>query len=807
MDAVPDGAHSHLLVVLSLFLALLTLLFSLLLGMVAVAAAAGVPVPLLAALPAVSSALAIVQLLALAGARPDAPAVLADLAQPLLQAALAPGTAVCLLTTTLGVVWLRRSGALQRHIADNGQDCPKPHSLAPGAWELRAIGLLALPWVAAATSAVAEHVTAGRCSVVVLVLVLLMYWAVKAYMFASEVIAQGSVVRTALPRTAGGAEVFADRVCNELLALPACPPVPSVALFGDWMSSPSWCVAPAVASLKEVEHHGAKARSDSWALEEQAEAEASSGRVEDEQQGRPLLVRSIVEHEDTGHSEFQANDEGDLSPDPLRPGAGVGGVASGSRPSSVAVAHPVLARTASAYEVRARDLVAGVACVPWLDCAVPAGAMRRLEELGSDVILHVHPGQLSGPLTSGRFAACFDWGTRWPWRWSVELVLKTMLGLWVAGTAPPHRSSAVVEGGDTGGAAPLVGTLLGIVLLVFMVALLYFMRETRPYEHSRDNAAVAAALRAAVLVVGLTGSNGGAGRQGGAADRQGLAYAVAIVAALLAMVPCCIALLAALGLLSATLGRLEAQGLHDRMLPNTVDGWGATVLGGRAAAGGAGAAQARPARGVSSGCEAMMNTSSPFDGHAVEVIIPGARAAFTIPLPGMARPRVVQAQLLPPVAGAGDNVPEASPRCTEESDRARLPVPAALLFPRCGRSRGDGAASSSTAADEAAPLSSPHAPQGGSAAVATAPLAALMAPGRPGRLVYAEAARNEGGADWRGAVHGFFGLQGSSLADEAQRLIEAHAAPEDDEAADRALVVVEVLPAFAAEFMDERAGP
>jgi len=80
----------------------------------------------------------------------------------------------------------------------------------------------------------------------------------------------------------------------------------------------------------------------------------------------------------------------------------------------------------------------------------------------------------------------------------------------------------------------------------------------------------------------------------------------------------------------------------------------------------------------------------------------------------------------------------------------------------------------------------------------------LLAPGRPGRLVFAEAARNEGGADWREAVHSFFGTSGSLLADEAERLVEQHTAPKSAREQECGLVIIEVLPALAAEFMDER---
>merc|ERR1712083_1039703 len=95
--------------------------------------------------------------------------------------------------------------------------------------------------------------------------------------------------------------------------------------------------------------------------------------------------------------------------------------------------------------------------------------------------------------------------------------------------------------------------------------------------------------------------------------------------------------------------------------------------------------------------------------------------------------------------------------------------------------------------------------RGSDGAAHVSPLAALLAPGHTGRLIYADAAYNDGEADWRGAVRSFFGFAGSLLADEAEKLVEQHADPDASAGACKpVLVVIEVLPAWAAEFMDER---
>jgi hypothetical protein len=60
---------------------------------------------------------------------------------------------------------------------------------------------------------------------------------------------------------------------------------------------------------------------------------------------------------------------------------------------------------------------------------------------------------------------------------------------------------------------------------------------------------------------------------------------------------------------------------------------------------------------------------------------------------------------------------------------------------------------------------------------------------------------------WREAIQNFFGLEGSLLAEEAERLVEEHVGPENIASNQSVLVVIEVLPAWAAEFMDERHDP
>ena len=51
----------------------------------------------------------------------------------------------------------------------------------------------------------------------------------------------------------------------------------------------------------------------------------------------------------------------------------------------------------------------------------------------NDIVLKIPPvgapiNPKSEPPTAGRLAACFDWGTAWPLRWSADLFLKLILG-------------------------------------------------------------------------------------------------------------------------------------------------------------------------------------------------------------------------------------------------------------------------------------------------------------------------------------------------------------------------------------------
>ncbi|CAE8701920.1 unnamed protein product [Polarella glacialis] len=768
-EASPLLHYGRPLVAVGLALAATAFSSFLVLGLALLSATLGLPVPLLAVLPSASAALFALQLLAFSGSKAGAPPHLADLARPLARV-LAPraDNVISLCVLGLTAVWLARRGAAFRHrraMGDTGDVCDRelPHSLTAGAWEFRALGIMAFPLATASAELLlnlgqADSAAAGSF-VAVVSLSLLVHQAFLATIFVSA----------KLPAPAGGGEVLVDRVCNELRALPTSPPRPGFAagLFSDWLASPGWCVAPAVAAVQEYEFPSpdeAEASERSLNSRRWEEALPAAPADEDDLQGRPLLNQAMEE---------EAVD-GDMDAEDAERGVQVGGSSSSSStglvpelfwgsPSAVKLRHPLTVTTVLAYEVQARDLVAGISSINWLDCAVPASVLRRIEELCGDVTLRAHPGQLVGGIAGGRYAACFDWGTKWPWRWPVELTAKILFGAWAA--------------------VPLDGEVIPLSLVALLDALMMFvavgfaiaMVKMKSYHHRYDNCALRMSYLAALQIVSIRASWEPTDETPGS-----FSVMAGALAAILTLVPCGFTLLAGVGLASTALSRLEAEGLQEHMLPQTVAGW--TTSG----SGNEGRRSDSPGM-----CDDVQHfRGSGHDGRDVEVIMPGARKAFAILLPARSRLQIQHSQLLPPVAGRGGE-PWTLPPCAATGDRARLPVPPRFLFP-ANDQRSSGKSGIS--------LEAPTTPSG------VTPLAALLAPGRMGRLIYLEGAFNEAGTSWQEAVSSFFGSSGSLLAEEAERLIES-ALSDSEASGDRPLVVIEVLPAFAAEFMDERNVP
>lgn len=782
----PPPPRSVPLVLAGMGLAVSGFLAASVLGVMLLTALAGLPVPVLAAMPSASAAIFTIQLLSLVGSKESAPPPLADVAQALTWVApQRPDTTLMWCIVALFTVWVLRRLAAYRHrmslqlagtggTADETQELP--HSLAPGSWEVRALGLLAFPLSAASTELMlhldmSDSPVAGFL-VALVVLSFLTTQAVTAQRFVFDALHEGRVIRATLPE---GHEVFVDRVCNQLRALPMSPATPAgcALLFSDWLDSPSWRVTPAVAAIEQmefpeeqIEAGGLNLQHDrsghreigTWCSGESTSAQ--SAVLEDELQDLPLLKGKAEDDQALeDERDLEASNHARSSASTYKEGKTVPDLLITGGPSEVKLAHPVVINTTLCYEVPARDALAGVACIPWLDCAVPANVLRRIEELCGDVVLRAHPTQLVGELTAGQYAACFDWGVHSPWCWPSELAAKTVLGCWAA----LPRSS------EDASMSPSLVVVIDCAMVFVMAAFAFLIVRTRCYEHRNDNTAVRMAYLAAMQVVSIRASWDPANQRHGP-----LSAAAAGAAAVFALIPCVIALLSGVGLAITALNRLEAQGLQDHLLPVTVAGWAS-----------------KSQRSSSFDREISVpgicdvgnpSQSSQQDAHDVEVTMPGARRAFAILLPARSRLAIQHSQLLPPVPGrAGE--PEMLPPCIAIGDRARIPIPPRFLFPA-----GQNSVNKSG-------LEAPPAPPG------VVPLAALLAPGRLGRLIYFEASHNEAGASWEEAVSNFFGMNGSLLAEEAERLIgqalETAGSP-------RKLVVIEVLPAFASEFMDER---
>ncbi|CAE7320810.1 unnamed protein product [Symbiodinium sp. KB8] len=726
-----EGRH---LVVLGAVLAGACIFSGVILGFLLLSSVAGLAVPLLGALPSTSAAVFAMQVLAVGSTSP-----LNDLAVPLRWMAPQPDSMLVGCILLLAFVWLARRAALRLHRKQLDQSSAEPHGLSPGSWELRALGLVAFPLAAASTQLAAslDQADSALAGLVVstVILCFLTNQAVLAFRFLHQVLEEGSVTRTPLP--AGAGQVFIDKRCDELRALPLGAS-PGEAM-SEWLGTSGWWVAPSVALIEEtewtdeaMETFRERMAHSSLEVPEDNTRQRAPDSLDDELQDQPLLEAKSEGADSTGDGTPSTLPEPQVL---FRGGA-----------SAVKECHPLTVKSTVCFDGPTREACAGVACLPWLDCAVPSSALRRVEDVSGCVTLRVHPSQLTGKLSSGQYAACFDWGTKSPWRWPVDLSAQVFLGLWLG----LQRSGRQV--------LPAAAGLIDACTLLVVAGLVLFFFKVSAWEHWLDNAALRSAYLMVLQVVSLRVMWDPAPGKANA-----LEVPASVLAAGLALVPVFISLLSGVCLVGVVLGRLETQGLRqDRMLQMSVAGWAD--------------AEARGGPGFS-GCTAVPHFPRG-DPQDVEVILPGSKKAFAILLPARSRIRIQHFQLLPPAtrgAGAQALLPPGG-----DGDRPRLPLPPWFLFPVEGKA---------TVAEVS------KAPPG------VVPLAALLSPGRPGTLIYAEACHNRGDVEWQQAVLGFFRDEGSALADEALCHI---AAAQDDARLQPCLVVVEVLPSLASEFMDER---
>ncbi|CAJ1383934.1 unnamed protein product [Effrenium voratum] len=725
-------AHIHI-ASFGTILAATTLCAGFVVILVLVCAVAGLAVPLLAMLPSASAAVLAIQAIVLVEISEFIPVPLKALSAPL-KLPRSDSVLACSILL-LAAVWLARRARvylLRKSLRQSSEFCC-PHGLSRGTWELRALGFLAFPLTASSTQILlnldrADSPLAGFLFSTVL-LCFLVNQAASALLFVRDVLRDGCVIRAALPKNAGGGEVFIDRLCDELRAIPsrAWPSQPGQ--FGqsgaeNWLATSTWCFSHSVARVMEVE----LAEEDLTCRNEQLSPyQAMSDCCEDDLQGKPLLRGEVVEDSCELDASPEAASEAFALPEApaflFR-----GGV------SAVKLSHPATVSITQCYGVQGKSL-AGVVCIPWLDCAVPSDALCSIEDLCGTVTLRVHPAQLTGRLSSGQYAPCFDWGTRLPWRWPMDFALQLLLGIWMG-----IRSRQIL---------PAAELLVDSAMLCMAAILMLFMCKVSAWDHWIDNAALRASYMVVLHVVFIRATWDPA--------KPTLCILAAGGAALFAMIPLLTLLSAGVCLLGIALGQLESHQREERLLHDSVTGWAP------------GAVSQRQASFDFPACDLRLPQGQ--DAQDVEIVLDGQVVGIEAPvLPGRARVRIRHVQLISLHHG-----PQVLP-CAS-SDRGRLPLPHEFLFP-------------SALINTTARTSEERAVPAG-----IVPAAALLTPGYPGKLVYSEACYN--GASWQDAITCYF-VHMPGLAEEAICQVDAA----QRKSRHPCVVIVEVLPAIAAAFVD-----
>jgi hypothetical protein len=516
----------------------------------------GLPAPTLAALPALSAAVASMQLLAIIGRQIAEPPVRLE--------AFAKQLPPVEMVSTVGYAFLAvvvfHALAVGRHVVRNGSGSAEslPHGLWMGAWEFRAFNVLVLPLAykgatLALVFAIPDYSSAPGFAILNVLetawgcLVLLGLLAVPAYVV--YVVRSWFFTEQVIGMVLPGSErvVFVDRTCDQLRAIPLnicqvvtygrlgtysqvaegskfwnavrlAASIPSL-ILGFLASLPGWSFAPTTATISEVEHRGSPGRGSlgksvgSWGMvweagpwgkagstskhesidddlsklpserveQQRAEKNQELARKNSEKaqfkSGEGLKAGLVRAETDIGVWHGQP-----MSRKYIEGGAGAE-IEQEKRPkfTPVMYAHPIRATTKFVYIGGGRNgRLAGVAGLPWIDCAVPTEALEELEEEVGRVELRVNAGQLSGPHTSGRLGACFDWTDRVAWRWPVEVVGKIVLAFYLA--ALPYTSAYN---------APWAWTLLHVVVILGLLSLGVATILVGPHTSFVDNFALA----------------------------------------------------------------------------------------------------------------------------------------------------------------------------------------------------------------------------------------------------------------------------------------------------------------------------
>jgi len=725
-----------------------------------IVSAMGLPAPTLAMLPAATSAVSALQFVVLLGNDENAPFPLKAFCKQLsVVAPEAPAKSMLTMGLFMLMVALVHAGAVCKHIMKNGTGSADalPHGLYFGAWELRALSLVALPLAFTCWTADIEVYMAVRNQgwldvydkfvpsvFATAVLVFMTFFSLRTSKSISSMFAKEQVIGTKLP----GSDniIYVDRICNQVRAMPIKPGQSK--LLGKWPASASWCVAEPVATIRELEHTSPPRGEEpvgKW------HAVWPAGPW-----GTPVMCGAKGDQDDPmspTNSSIAPGIHRSISDNAYEMLVGT------DNQSPLLKANSVKVRMQFLYAPKVQQSIAGVTCNSWVEAGVPVQCLRSLDKMIGKVSVRGNVGQLCGPLTSGRLAACFDWGTAWPLRWCFDMALKILLGLYVASL--PYRDSeseSILHG-------CVAATMIALSILVFIES---------PYVHSVDNICLFMSLLASSLAVILFQYGD---------HRPDLASKGVLVIAALLGIPLAVALTATVIAILFAL-RWPRRELHDDILPRVVRGWGYCSPAPRQDLYGRSAVNP----GTNSwlwedDCEETLCVADSASSSSVNVGVTKLGSAVpAVYLPAELRPQVVLTRVSSELSASGSIV-----YLPDADSRMQLPIPASLLF-ASAHAMGDG----------------PREGSNGRQVSQTVPLLALLTPDGS-RLIYQDPALN-GGTDWQQAVSRAFGssFDEAKLAKEIIKIAEettaagTSKAPGNPDArsidSERPMAVIQVVP-------------
>lgn len=464
---------------------------------VLLAAAFGMPVPVTALSPVLSALTLAVQFCSILGQNDYMPPHIQSLFEPLEWIVPhAPGAALIWSLKGLAAVLVAHGAAVVGFLLLNGKGSAQalPHGLLFGAWELRALSYVALPLAYSSSTLVYEGLVNSDGSVLKAmwdllrggpVLVGLLVVAGATAQQISKWFVDENVVKVEVPIAGTDQWVYVDRICDQLRAMPIAPG--GCSLISDWPASLGWRFAPSVAFIEEMEYQGAPdRRSTKYGSWETIWYQGPWVQSKNQTEARTKqLARSLS---------APIRDDSVDSAGAVRRSATAGKVEVPKEQASPAIKmHKIEASTRFVYACNQGQQVciAGLVGLPWMDAAIPATSLRGMvRKTRGAVEMRAQVGQLSGPLTSGRLAACFDWSDRNPYRVPADILVKTILGAYI---------SLLPDESDLSSPFGLVHPILALALLVLAGACFF---RGGPHTHLMYNLGLSAALLAVSLTIG-----------------------------------------------------------------------------------------------------------------------------------------------------------------------------------------------------------------------------------------------------------------------------------------------------------------